>query len=86
VFWLPAIALLGKIPISIQLSSHLYCWGVQSDPRPPFLLISSAKWLTLLLPLKKFEKLNWMKRKKIWREREKNNGKSPGIGWNGKER
>lgn len=59
---------------------------METDPLQLLLLISPAKWLTLLLLLKKFERLNWMKRKKIWKEREKNNGKSPETVWNGKER
>lgn len=59
---------------------------METEPPKLLLLIFSAKWLTLLLLLKKFERLNWMKKKKTLRERGKNNGKSPGNVWNGKER
>lgn len=82
VFWLPAIALLGKI--TSPHSSKITC--ISGERKVILCWSRLQKWLTLLLRSKKFERLNWMKKKKIWREREKNNGKSPGIEWSGKER
>lgn len=79
--WLPACSGEDELP------SHLHCWPADTvRPAASSSLISSAKWLTPLLLLKKFERLTWMKRKKIWRGREKNNGKSPETAWRGRER
>lgn len=82
VFWLPAIALLGKI--TSPHSSKITC--IAGEWKVILCWFRLQKWLTLLLLSKKFERLIWMKRKKIWRERKKNNGKSPGSEWSGKER
>lgn len=90
----------GRLGLCCECSGcqPLLCWGKITSPHSSKITCIAGerkvilcwsrlqKWLTLLLRSKKFERLNWMKKKKIWREREKNNGKSPGIEWSGKER